>query len=260
MTAASSSSGKGLFTIPSRINPTICREHWLWGVIAHLWGYQRSLCPVKSIRDPLPQTTSTPKWDKEISLCYAEKTLPAEARDPRTWEMWPAKTFLLLHLGGWFKFKSTKTLYVCVCVCVCVSMCHIPTRRRWLKTVLTGLRSLSGLLQPGGIHAFLPGMEEGEMGILITSLCLFFKLPLKSTGQGRFPPFLGWNSQQQRSCSVVSNSLWAMDCRLPGSSIHGIFQQKYKSGLPFPSPGDLPNPGISHTAGRLYCLSHQGIL
>ena len=30
------------------------------------------------------------------------------------------------------------------------------------------------------------------------------------------------------------------DYSLPGFSIHGIFQ----SGLPFPSPGDLPNPGI----------------
>ena len=28
------------------------------------------------------------------------------------------------------------------------------------------------------------------------------------------------------SCSVVSDSLWPMDCSLPGSSIHGIFQAK----------------------------------
>ena len=35
-----------------------------------------------------------------------------------------------------------------------------------------------------------------------------------------------------------------MDCSLLGSSIHGIFQAKSWSGLPFPSPGDLPNPGI----------------
>ena len=34
-----------------------------------------------------------------------------------------------------------------------------------------------------------------------------------------------------------------MDCSLIGSFIHGIFRQ-YQSGLPFPSPGDLPNPGI----------------
>ena len=35
-----------------------------------------------------------------------------------------------------------------------------------------------------------------------------------------------------------------MDCSLPHSSVHGIFQQEYWSGLPFPSPEDLPDPGI----------------
>ena len=36
-----------------------------------------------------------------------------------------------------------------------------------------------------------------------------------------------------------------MDCRLPDSSVHGFSRQEYWStGLPFPSPGDLPNPGI----------------
>ena len=36
-----------------------------------------------------------------------------------------------------------------------------------------------------------------------------------------------------------------MDCGPPGSSVHGIFPcQEYWSGLPFPSLGDLLNPGI----------------
>ena len=35
-----------------------------------------------------------------------------------------------------------------------------------------------------------------------------------------------------------------MDCSLPGSSLHGILRQEYSSGLPFPLPGDLPNPRI----------------
>ena len=35
-----------------------------------------------------------------------------------------------------------------------------------------------------------------------------------------------------------------MDCSTPGSSVCGILRQEYWSGLPFPSPGDLPNPGI----------------
>ena len=35
-----------------------------------------------------------------------------------------------------------------------------------------------------------------------------------------------------------------MDCSLPGSSVHGILHQGYWRGLPFPSPGDVPDPGI----------------
>ena len=35
-----------------------------------------------------------------------------------------------------------------------------------------------------------------------------------------------------------------VDYNLPCSSVHGILKQEYWSGLPFPSPGDLPDPGI----------------
>ena len=36
-----------------------------------------------------------------------------------------------------------------------------------------------------------------------------------------------------------------MDCSMPGSSVHGFPRQEYWSGLPFPSPGDLPDPGLN---------------
>ena len=35
-----------------------------------------------------------------------------------------------------------------------------------------------------------------------------------------------------------------MDCSLPGFSVHGFSRREYWSGLLFPSPGDLPDPGI----------------
>ena len=35
-----------------------------------------------------------------------------------------------------------------------------------------------------------------------------------------------------------------MDCSLPGSSIHGIFQARVLEWGPFSSPGHLPDPGI----------------
>ena len=36
----------------------------------------------------------------------------------------------------------------------------------------------------------------------------------------------------------------SMDCSLPGSFVHRILQARILSELPFPSPGDLPDPGI----------------
>ena len=48
----------------------------------------------------------------------------------------------------------------------------------------------------------------------------------------------------------------------PGSSVHGILQQEHWSGLPFPPPGDLSDPGIKlkslmspALAGRFFTIS-----
>ena len=35
-------------------------------------------------------------------------------------------------------------------------------------------------------------------------------------------------------------------------------RQEYLRKLPFPSPGDLPNPGLLHCRQIPYCLNHQG--
>ena len=48
-------------------------------------------------------------------------------------------------------------------------------------------------------------------------------------------------SEVTQSCPTLSDP---MDCSLPGSSIRGISRQEYWSGVPFPSPGDLPNPWV----------------
>ena len=42
-----------------------------------------------------------------------------------------------------------------------------------------------------------------------------------------------------------------MNCSLPCSSIHGIFQARVLEWLPFPSPWDLPNPGSTEPSGKL---------
>ena len=49
-----------------------------------------------------------------------------------------------------------------------------------------------------------------------------------------------------------------MDCSPPGSPAHGILRQEYWSGLPFPSPGNLPLPRnqtwVSCIAGRFFII------
>ena len=41
-------------------------------------------------------------------------------------------------------------------------------------------------------------------------------------------------------------------CSLPDSSVHGFSRQEYWSGLPFPSPEDLPDPGIEPGSPALW--------
>ena len=50
---------------------------------------------------------------------------------------------------------------------------------------------------------------------------------------------------------VCSQADWLyepMDCRLPGSFVHGIFQARILEWVAIPFPGDLPNPGIEPTS------------
>ena len=53
-----------------------------------------------------------------------------------------------------------------------------------------------------------------------------------------------------------------MDCSLPGSSVHGFFQARILEWLPFPSPGDRPDPRIEPESLALQAdslpLHHQG--
>ena len=48
-----------------------------------------------------------------------------------------------------------------------------------------------------------------------------------------------------QSCPVLCDP---MNYSPPDSSVHGIFQQEYWSGLPCPPSGDLLDPGIEPTS------------
>ena len=48
-------------------------------------------------------------------------------------------------------------------------------------------------------------------------------------------------SEMAQSCPTLCDPV---DCSPPAPPPMGFSRQEYWSGLPFPSPGDLPNPGI----------------
>ena len=52
---------------------------------------------------------------------------------------------------------------------------------------------------------------------------------------------VGLHAKSLHSCLILCVP---MDCSLPSSSVHGILQARILEWLPFPSPGDLPDPGI----------------
>ena len=70
------------------------------------------------------------------------------------------------------------------------------------------------------------------------------------------------------SCVQLFATPWTIDYQRPSSM--GFYRQEYWSGLPFPSPGDLPNPGIepgsptlqadaltSELLGKQECPNHR---
>ena len=98
------------------------------------------------------------------------------------------------------------------------------------------------------------------------------KAILKQTGTGRVAcvPFLprspadllrdfhlviGGGGLVAKLCLTLA-ILWTVACQAPLSM--GFSRQEYWSGLSFPSPGDLPNPGILHCRQMFYQLCYEG--
>ena len=90
------------------------------------------------------------------------------------------------------------------------------------------------------------------MGTQANFVGLMNKLDLQMCSQNRTYSYVGdLLTEIIENCVCVCEvaqscpTLWdSKDCSLPGSSLHGILQARVLGGLPFPSPGDLPNPGI----------------
>ena len=103
----------------------------------------------------------------------------------------------------------------CCCCCCCCCCCQVAS-------------VVSNSVQPHGLQP--------------TRLLCPWDSPGKNTGVGCH--FLlqcmkvESESEVTQSCLTLSDP---MDCSPPGSSIHGIFQAKYWSGVPLPSPKDATN-------------------
>ena len=64
-----------------------------------------------------------------------------------------------------------------------------------------------------------------------------------------------WSEMRSLSCVRLFVTPWAVAHQTPQSM--GFSRQEYWSGLPFPSPGDLPDPDwtqVSCTTGRLFTI------
>ena len=98
-------------------------------------------------------------------------------------------------------------------VCVCVEHAFRVSENKWSN------------------HLFL--------FLFLSFVPLFHKLligPYRSLSKSSF-----FGKQVTQSCPTLCDP---MDCSLSGSSSMGFSRRKCWSGLPFPSPGDLPDPEI----------------
>ena len=81
-------------------------------------------------------------------------------------------------------------------------------------------------------------------------LLLFFSWPLfcirkwKSWGYNNSGSWANSMASLAMLLLLYEQQCGPVDCSPPGFSVHGFSRQEYWSGWPFPSPGDLPNPGI----------------
>ena len=150
-----------------------------------------------------------------------------------------------------FTYKNTvpfslshRATLVKLCVCVCVCVC-VRARVRALQgfcAVCSGL--WIHLSKPVSKHYF-------DYCAFITNLDIKQSVFPKLFLLEHLSFHVGLGSPRSRprwylfSCSVMSSSsviLWTVAHQAPLSM--GCFRQEYWSGLPFPTPGDLPNPGI----------------
>ena len=130
-----------------------------------------------------------------------------------------------------------------------------------MRQTVPGLWS-GGILLGG--HAVLSSgrgrLWMGKPWVHTLGACLWWSIPGNRSGMALKVPCLTYCSgelpclcaQVFQSCPALSDHT---DCSQPGFSVLGFSRQEYRSGLPFPSPGNLPDPGIEPVSLKSAALS-----
>ena len=176
-------------------------------------------------------------WTNESAICIFHPSQPRQCRiRGKPWARrleWPGRCFLEVH-GSWVRWSLPRPRSV------------IPSH--FCRVVLP-----------------LDSFQSHIVAIWGHSLWNLILTP-QSTASLRMLRCFPWRSckfiqpcpslkhHESESRSVVSDSLWP----------HGLYSLWNSPGQntgveqPFPSPGDLPNPGLPHCRWILYLLSHKG--
>ena len=142
-----------------------------------------------------------------------------------------------------FVFSGEKTIKT-----ICLQ-CRRPGFNPWLGKIPWRREQLPTLVfWPGEFHGLL-AHRVAKSQTLLSNFHLYRKEKLKEVKVKELVT---------QSCPSLCDP---MDCRPPGSSVHGTFQSKNSyvgillKGI-FPTQGS--NLGLLHCRQILYCLSHQG--
>ena len=65
------------------------------------------------------------------------------------------------------------------------------------------------------------------------------------------------HAQLLQSCSALCDP---MDCSPPGSSVHGVLQERVLEWVAVPPPGDLPDPGLEPVSPESPALEADSLL
>ena len=115
------------------------------------------------------------------------------------------------------------------------------------------------------IHSYSSYFVHNTISGALSAVLLrkgYLKYKTQSLSEGPYNPVLSiytfsnlytlMRAKSLQSCPTLCNP---MDGSPPGSSVHGFSRQEYWSGLPCPSPGDFPNPGIEPVSLRSPALA-----